>query len=149
MFFDAFEEQLSDGGDIRLFGESALEAGVFELFFFGGGPAANFGFGDFAAANGFEVFSIAAEVEFAVQQQLFTFVQQSYDVVGEFDIVAELFAQFGSFSQRLSGLHFVQLCIGIGFESGPDAFVQEERASFAYEAADLGEFQDAFLGCEE
>lgn len=149
MFCDAFEEQLSDGRDIRLFGKSAVEAGVFELFFFGGGPAANFGFGDFAAANGFVVFSIAAEVEFAVQQQLFAFVQQSYVMVREFDIVAELFAQFGSFSQRLSGLHFVPLCIGTGFESGPDAFVQEERASLAYQTADSGEFQDAFLGCAE
>lgn len=101
VFFDAFEEQLSDGGDIGLFGQAALEAGLFELCFLAGGPEADFCCGDFATANGFEVFAIAAEVEFTVQQELFAFVEQSHHVVGEFDIVAEFFAQCGSFSLRL------------------------------------------------
>jgi len=43
----------------------------------------------------------------------------------------------------------VQLCVGIGFESGPDAFVQEQRPSLAHQTADSGEFQDAFLCGEE
>jgi len=101
VFFDAFEEQLSDGGNIRLFGQATVEAGMLELFFFFGGPAANFGFRDIAAANGFEVFAIAAEVEFTVQQQLFAFVKQSHDVIREFDIEAVLFAECGPFSLRL------------------------------------------------